>query len=443
MLLARPLYILLSAVLLSSQPLQGQTSPNQDLRYSVLVASMATLDDARALQLEHHSTRVPYYIVPVQVNRAVYYRVLAGMFADRDEAISLMNDLVARGVKESASAWHVRETSLAFPLGSYGSEAESRTAVAAALNQGIPAYAVVTSLGGSPSFTVLAGGFENESEAAYLAGALSDRGMPSGLQPRRGLVPSEAAQITAQEPLTTEDPPPPPTDRDAPPADERPPLAEETQTPPPGQAEETPPPNEAQTDPPIVEDPPRTTGAEADQAAEVQDREDPGVLSGALPSRPLPPPAPQRSVSGFAFSVGAMGGASPGLDAVHAYGGLTVHPRFGRFGLLGYGMFGQGAGYDSMSGFGALSLLLGEYGPLGIWAYGGYGYYEETGVLDDTRGLAVPAAGGLLTYQIGNIELMGGFTAMFGTFEEPGVAIDFQVYRASVGVGFATSRGAS
>ncbi|NNF27203.1 MAG: SPOR domain-containing protein, partial [Gemmatimonadetes bacterium] len=84
--LARPLYILLSAVLLVSQPLQGQTPPNQPLRYSVLVASMATLDDARSLQLEHNTDPVPFYIVPVQVNRAVYYRVLAGMFADRNDA---------------------------------------------------------------------------------------------------------------------------------------------------------------------------------------------------------------------------------------------------------------------------------------------------------------------------------------------------------------------
>ncbi|MDH3224641.1 MAG: hypothetical protein OEO23_13065, partial [Gemmatimonadota bacterium] len=168
-----------------------------------------------------------------------------------------------------------------------------------------------------------------------------------------------------------------------------------------------------------------------------------GVLSGTLPTRPLPPPEPSQSVSGFAFSIGAMGGASPGLDAYHGYGGLTVHPRFGRFGIFGSGMIGQGAGYDSMSGFGALSLLLAEYGPLGMWAYGGYGYYEETGVLDDTRGLAVPAAGALITYQIGNVELLGGFTAMFGTFEEPGISIDLQVYRVSVGVGFATSRAGS
>ncbi|NNM33034.1 MAG: SPOR domain-containing protein [Gemmatimonadetes bacterium] len=423
--LARPLYILLSAVLLVSQPLQGQTPPNQPLRYSVLVASMATLDDARSLQLEHNTDPVPFYIVPVQVNRAVYYRVLAGMFADRNDAVSLMNDLVARGVKESASAWHVRETALAFALGSYSSETESRTAVAAALNQGIPAYRVVTSIGGNPSFVVLAGGFENETEAAYLAGALSERGMPAGLEERRGLLPMDAGQVSAEEALTTDEEPPSPTDMDAPPADERPPVAEENQA--------TPPVQEAET-----------TATDENRAGAMEEsREEQGVLSGALPSRPLPPPAPQRSVSGFAFSVGAMGGASPGLDAVHAYGGVTVHPRLGRFGLLGYGMIGQGAGYDSMSGFGALSLLLGEYGPLGIWAYGGYGYYEETGILDDTRGMAVPAAGGLLTYQVGNVEIMGGFTAMFGTFEEPGISIDFQVYRASLGVGFATSREAS
>ena len=431
--LPRPLHLLLAAALVSSSPLYGQTAQDQDLRYSVLVASMATLDDARALQREHHTAQVPVYIVPVQVNRAIYYRVLAGMFSDRGEAVSLMNDLVAQGVKESASAWHVRETALVFPLGTYGSEGESRTAVAAALNQGIPAYRVMSSQGG---YVVVAGGFENEGEAAYLSGALSERGLPAGLQARRGLLPGDASQVMADAPVEADAEPPPPTDAEAPPANERPPVADPADQPPPVQEETTPPP-EAETPPPAAEDPPARTDAERSS------NEDQGVLSGALPSRPLPPPAPQQSASGFAFSVGAMGGASPGLDAYHMYGGVTLHPRFGRFGLLGYGMIGQGAGYDSMTGFGALSLLLGEYGPVGVWAYGGYGYYEETGVLDDTRGLAVPAAGALLTYQIGNIELMGGFTAMFGTFEEPGISIDFQVYRASLGVGFATSRSGS
>ena len=424
--LARPLYILLVPVLLWGQPLQGQATTNEDLRYSVLVASMATLDDARDLQLEQNTARVPYYIVPVQVNRAVYYRVLAGMFADRDQAVSLMNELVAQGVKESASAWHVRETSLVFSLGNYGTEVESRRAVAAALNQGIPAYQVVTAQGGSPRFAVLAGGFESEAEAAHLAGSLSQAGLPSNLEPRRGVSPAAVDEVAVQQPIVSDEEPPPPTDLDAPPANDRPPLADER--PPVSVEEETPPP---------------TGNDQAGESRVDRAEDDSGVLSGALPSRPLPPPVPQRSVSGFAFSVGAMGGASPGLDAYHAFGGLTLHPRFGRVGLFGQGMFGQGAGYDSMTGFGALSVLLSEYGPLGMWAYGGYGYYEETGVLDDTRGMAVPAFGALLTYQIGHLELMGGFTAMFGTFEEPGVSIDFQVYRGSLGVGFATSRGAS
>lgn len=93
-----------------------------------------------------------------------------------------------------------------------------------------------------------------------------------------------------------------------------------------------------------------------------------------------------------------------------------------------------------MAGYGALSLLFGEYGALGVWGLGGFGYYEETGVLDDTRGLWLPAAGALVTYDIGPAQILGTFTAMFGTFEEPGVSIDLQVYRGSLGVAFTTSR---
>ncbi|MGI9629075.1 MAG: SPOR domain-containing protein [Longimicrobiales bacterium] len=414
MALARRSALALVGILFSFQVTLGQAAEQRELKYSVLVASLNGLADAQELESQWSSEATPFYVVPVSVNRQVYYRVLAGHLATRDAAVALMADLVDRGIKETASDWHVRETGLAVRLGSYESSDASRDAMGQAADEGIPAYTVVAESADGVRFDVYAGGFESRAEADHLMGLLAAGGRANDLTQRVGVMPARVGAVLAAA-------------RAADPAGAALPEAEEAVVPD-LPVEETVPevPEEAEDSPP-----------DPDEAADAAQEAGPeGTLSGALPPRPLPArPGQQVAKEGFYLSVGAMGGASPAVDAVHGYGGLFLHPHMNRVGVLVTGMAGRGSGYESLSGMGALSFLLGQTGNVGLWVMGGYGYYKETGALDLSRNLALPAAGGMLTYDLGNAQLIGAFTGMFGTFEEDLLSIDLRVYRGSLGVG--------
>ena len=442
----------LLAVLAITADVVAQAPEPGALRYSVLVASMNTFEEAREVAQQWDSPSLPYYIVPVQVNRQVYYRVLAGMFEDRGDAVSVMNQLVEQGIKETSNDWHVRETGLVYALGSFDEAAEGRSTVARAVGRGVPAYMLVTEDGEGPKFAVYAGGFESRAEADYLGRKLSQDGLGSELVDRVGVDAKSVADFlnaVGMDPDPSGAAPVPAV----PPADEPPPEVTGATEDARRAIEEASPPVidsgvptdlvrsgqdvledvrdstvAAHPDPPI--DPPDESRAGAAEGTPD------GVLSGSLPPRPLPP-VPQVPDLGFGLAIAAHGGATPGRNALHGYGGLLIHPHWSRVGVLASGAYGTGAGYDSMAGFGALTFLLGRSGPLGVWALGGYGYYEETGVLDENRSATVPTAGGMITYDLGGVQLIGAYTGMFGTYEEQGLSIDLRVWRGSIGIGMA------
>ena len=119
---------------------------------------------------------MPVYVVPVEVQGRTYYRVMAGMLATRQEAEALMSHLVARGIKESANAWDVRETNLAFALGTHASEAEALRARDEARATGVPAYVIPAEENGALTYRTWAGGFADTGESAVLQGILTGLG---------------------------------------------------------------------------------------------------------------------------------------------------------------------------------------------------------------------------------------------------------------------------
>ena len=88
-------------------------------------------------------------------------------FATREEAETLMATLLAEGVKDEASAWHIRDVGLAFALGAFESRDDAAARVIMALGEGVPAYVVPFSRAdGRLAYRVFAGGYADADEAA-------------------------------------------------------------------------------------------------------------------------------------------------------------------------------------------------------------------------------------------------------------------------------------
>jgi cell division septation protein DedD len=141
------------------------------LPYSVLIASFSSIEDA--LQRARGWGRgqdVLFYVAPTPVRGVVYYRVLAGILAERGRAAELMADLVRDGIKEQASDWDVRPVRLAFSFGTYPSRRDAEAVVETLASHGVPAYVVaaLAADGAGEGYRVFAGGYEEPDDAGPL-----------------------------------------------------------------------------------------------------------------------------------------------------------------------------------------------------------------------------------------------------------------------------------
>lgn len=155
--------------------------------FSVMVASYSTWDDAvSSAEAWNEDGEALYFVAPTPVRGALYYRVLAGALASRQEARSLMERLVETGRKESAVDWHVRPAGLAFRLGVHGTAAGAERAREDLAEQGIPAYALRAASGGDTAHVLYAGAYGSREQAGPLRQMLEDAGRPVELVRRRG-----------------------------------------------------------------------------------------------------------------------------------------------------------------------------------------------------------------------------------------------------------------
>lgn len=161
------------------------------LPYSVAIASYSSLDDAVERQRRWSRGDHTFYVAPTVVRGVVYYRVFAGILPDREQAQSLMAELVRTGVKEAINDWDVRPTRLAFSFGTYPSERDAGAAVESLRERGIPAYVVrVPDAGeGGTAYHVYAGGYERPADARPLQDRLAEAGLDVELVERVGVVP--------------------------------------------------------------------------------------------------------------------------------------------------------------------------------------------------------------------------------------------------------------
>jgi cell division septation protein DedD len=178
-----------------AEPGDGSTAAEVDppaesaLPYSVLIASYSSLDDALRRQSEWGRTDLPFYVAPTTVRGVVYYRVFAGLLPTRDEAVAVMDELVRRGVKDTARSWDVRPARLAFAFGTYPDAERAREVADSLGDRGVPAYVVgVAGETGAAHYRVYAGGYESREDARPLRDQIDRSGLQTELVERVGVI---------------------------------------------------------------------------------------------------------------------------------------------------------------------------------------------------------------------------------------------------------------
>ena len=144
----------------AAEAIRGAPSP-----YSVHVGSYRTAEAAQGVVRDLRQRGLIAFAAPIVLpDKGEWVRVYVGAYDDREEARATLSRLTSAGVVPEGS---VRDTPLAFPLGTYATPEEAGQRVSELAARGIPAYAI-----GEGPFRVWAGAFQNEAESRLLASAL-------------------------------------------------------------------------------------------------------------------------------------------------------------------------------------------------------------------------------------------------------------------------------
>lgn len=156
--------------------------------YSVLLGSFRSPAEAaeRVAEIRALHGGVLYFMAPTTIREVRYQRILAGAVASETEASALMDELVAAGAAEEASAWLLRPVRFAYDLGVFPGRPEMEGRIAELASLGVPAYSLETALDGMPVFRVYGGAYESEGAAAPMSEILEAAGETAALIVRRG-----------------------------------------------------------------------------------------------------------------------------------------------------------------------------------------------------------------------------------------------------------------
>ena len=142
---------------------------------------------ARVEHLRGADPSIGFFMAPIVVDSAIYYRVMAGPVADSIAAHALMHRLVQRGHKTDADTWAVRPTTWAFHLGDYDSMSDAAARIESLAQRGIPAYSVEIPFTVGPArHRVYAGAYEATAQAEVMADLLRNAGIDAPLVRRTG-----------------------------------------------------------------------------------------------------------------------------------------------------------------------------------------------------------------------------------------------------------------
>jgi len=161
-----------------------------ELGHSVMIASFAAAADADDRLRRLRSADAGFYFVsPTPVRGLVYHRVFAGALTGRGAAQTLMDALVASGVKGEAGAWHLRPAALAFDLGVYPDRAAADRRIDELAANAVPAYALTATGEAGQVWRVYGGAYVDDNESVPMAELLSEAGESAELITRRGTIP--------------------------------------------------------------------------------------------------------------------------------------------------------------------------------------------------------------------------------------------------------------
>ena len=157
-------------------------------RYSIAIGAFSDRNRARTVvqRLREEAPEVWATVVPVQVNEAVFHRILVGFAGDR-QALGDVSDRVSRALDEDSATWIVREAGVSLCVPDVTSAADARTLVENMEEQGISSFAVrVSAEDGGQRIRVCSGSFQGPAEADYLRQVLIREGFSPSLEARVG-----------------------------------------------------------------------------------------------------------------------------------------------------------------------------------------------------------------------------------------------------------------
>jgi len=164
------------------------------LPFSVRLRIFPSREEAEAeiarLRQQASLRNVPLYISVERVEDVLYYRVLAGFFADTAAAKRLRDRLLRDGLVEpdpSGPMALIETVPMAFELGRFATAADAERQVELWRARGIPTYAVpVPYVDGVERWHVYAGAYRDEVESRALRALLERAGLPARLVARTG-----------------------------------------------------------------------------------------------------------------------------------------------------------------------------------------------------------------------------------------------------------------
>ena len=159
-------------------PEGGEVIP---LGFTVAIEAHEDLATARErlARLTRAEDDMPFLITPYLLDGVVYYRVMAGPYADSAEAVVVRDILYQDGRKPTVGEWDVRPTAFGFLLDELDSEEAARVRAAELMDAGIPTYPVAIAPDGATR--LYAGAFELREQGPVLEGPLTNAGLDPAL----------------------------------------------------------------------------------------------------------------------------------------------------------------------------------------------------------------------------------------------------------------------
>ncbi|MGH7555810.1 MAG: SPOR domain-containing protein, partial [Longimicrobiales bacterium] len=163
------------------------------LPYSVAIEAHQDLPTAvrRVESLARVEPAVGFYIAPILVDSALYYRVMAGPVTDSTAAANVMESLIRRGHKTGGSDWDIRATPYAFRLGEYELREQAEQRMKELQQLDIPSYVLeVPFTNGPPRYYLYSGAYSGPAEADVMRKLLRSAGLNETLVERTGRSPT-------------------------------------------------------------------------------------------------------------------------------------------------------------------------------------------------------------------------------------------------------------